>query len=457
MIRICLILLSLLCAAQVQAAPLPLESVDDLLKLIEQGRMAESKEHRLREQRFLKEKNKQKAILRETIGLRKKEELLSNQLEKDFDKNEAEIAKLKIKLNERLGSMKELYGHLQETTASAASVIKQSLTSAEIKDRDQFFNQLMVKVSNTDTLASIEDIEALWYEMQREIIESGKITRFRAPVTDSEGQTREREIIRLGNFNLVSEGKYLQYIHETDRLIELPKQPPSHYQKSARTFQQGEDALEGIGIDPTRGAILTAIVESPDLYERVEQGGFIGYTIIALGVIAALVILERCIYLFVVSLRINKQMKEPNASEKNPLGRIFKAYEHNKSVDVETLELKLGEAILKERSPLERFLPLLKIIAVVAPLLGLLGTVTGMINTFQSITLFGTGDPKLMAGGISQALVTTVLGLCVAIPTLFFHSVVNSRYKQILMILEEQSTGLVAERAEKVEQHLQNG
>jgi biopolymer transport protein ExbB len=161
--------------------------------------------------------------------------------------------------------------------------------------------------------------------------------------------------------------------------------------------------------------------------------------------------LERLAYMLMITLKMLRQRRlgmKPNRD--NPLGRILAVYQHNQHVDLETLELRLGEAILKERGRLERFLTSLKVIAVVAPLLGLLGTVTGMIITFQSITLFGTGDPKLMAGGISQALVTTIMGLCVAIPTILFHSLINSRYKELVMILEEQSTGLVAEHAEQL-------
>ncbi|MEC8351463.1 MAG: MotA/TolQ/ExbB proton channel family protein, partial [Pseudomonadota bacterium] len=103
----------------------------------------------------------------------------------------------------------------------------------------------------------------------------------------------------------------------------------------------------------------------------------------------------------------------------------------------------------REMPKITRNLTLIKIISVVAPLLGLLGTVTGMINTFQAITLFGTGDPKLMAGGISQALVTTVLGLVVAIPTVFLYTLLNTRSKNMLLILQEQSAGIIAERSEK--------
>lgn len=430
------------------SSSLQFESVDSLLKLIEDGKITESKEHKAREQKFLWAKNQHKTMLKETVNQRVAEEKISSKLESAYDRNEEELTKLKQRLNERLGTMKELFGHLQTTANKSLSTFETSITSAEIKDRSEFINALLQKVSSSDSLPSINEMEKLWYEIQREIVETGRISSFKAPVVDAEGITTERTVMRIGTFNLISDGKYLQYIHETDKLVELSKQPPTHYQKAASNFQSSQDEFVGVGLDPTRGAILSAIVEAPDLGERIEQGGFVGYAILVLGIIGAIIIVERMIYLIVVTHKINKQRKTMAVSKNNPLGRIFMAYESNKKVDLETLELKLGEAILKERAPLERFTTLLKIISVVAPLLGLLGTVTGMINTFQSITLFGTGDPKLMAGGISQALMTTVLGLCVAIPTIFFHSLVNSRYKQILMTLEEQSTGLVAKRAE---------
>ena len=128
---------------------------------------------------------------------------------------------------------------------------------------------------------------------------------------------------------------------------------------------------------------------------------------------------------------------------------MLAVYHENRDIDEETLQLKLDEAILKEQPALQARIAFIKIISMVAPLLGLLGTVIGMIVTFQAITLFGTGDPKTMAGGISQAFITTVLGLVVAIPTVLLHSIVQSRSTGVMHILTEQSAGLIAEHAEK--------
>ncbi|MCK4707397.1 MAG: MotA/TolQ/ExbB proton channel family protein, partial [Gammaproteobacteria bacterium] len=231
--------------------------------------------------------------------------------------------------------------------------------------------------------------------------------------------------------------------------IELPRQPKARFTNSVEQLESSNNAITPVGIDPSRGQILSLLVQSPSLRERVDQGGIVGYIIIGLGALALLIVLERLRVLTITGLKVRSQMRKVDTPKlNNPLGRILSVYHENPSADTETLELKLGEALLRESPRLSRRVMLLKIIAAVAPLMGLLGTVTGMIITFQAITLFGTGDPKLMAGGISQALVTTVLGLCVAIPTVLLHTLVASRSKNILQVLEEQASGMIACHAE---------
>ena len=424
-------------------------SVDDLLQMVKEGRVVEAKEHRKREARFLNNKNQQKRLYKNSIKERKNLEKTSIKLEKTYDRNSESVTVLQTRLNDRLGTLKDLFSHLQTTAGSAAAQIENSIISAEYPGRSLFLTELSQKISNSSTLPSIKEMEQLWYELQREIIETGKVSRFTTKVINTNGIESDQEVIRIGAFNLVSYGNYLQYIPETKKIIEYNKQPSGHFGLSALSLRSSEDDLSSFGVDPTRGAILEAMVQTPELSDRIEQGGIVGYFILGLGALGFLIIIERFSYLTVISRRITSQIDNLTPDIKNPLGRIFKVYQDNPSVDTETLELKLGEAILKERAPLERFLTFLKIISVVSPLLGLLGTVTGMINTFQAITLFGTGDPKLMAGGISQALVTTVMGLSVAIPIVLFHTIVSSRSKRLLMILEEQSAGMIAVQAEK--------
>ncbi len=247
---------------------------------------------------------------------------------------------------------------------------------------------------------------------------------------------------------IVADGKYLKY--ENNRLSELARQPEAgRFTGSTSDLLNATDGLVRFGIDPTAGGVLSTYVSRPNLLERVQQGGLVGYLIIALGIVGLLISLERMVVLGVASRKVTAQLASDTPSPDNALGRVLSVYEDNKQADTETLELKLSEAIFKETPALNRALLFIKIISVVAPLMGLLGTVTGMIQTFQAITLYGTGDPKLMAGGISQALVTTVLGLTVAIPTVLLHTLVSGRSKRIVQILQEQSAGIIAEHAEK--------
>ncbi|MGB2709793.1 MAG: MotA/TolQ/ExbB proton channel family protein, partial [Pseudoalteromonas nigrifaciens] len=288
-----------------------------------------------------------------------------------------------------------------------------------------------------------------WYELQREMTEQGKVSRFNTQVIIEGGNKAEQEVVRVGAFNLISNGKYLEYSPSTNTLSELTRQPVSRYTSTAGDLQQAKNGIVQFALDPTGGSILGLLVQAPDTAEQVHQGGAVGYVILGVGLLALLIAIERFVSLLLVGGKIRRQLKDTVARDDNPLGRVMKVKDDYPNVAYDTLELKLSEAILREMPKITRNLTLIKIISVVAPLLGLLGTVTGMINTFQAITLFGTGDPKLMAGGISQALVTTVLGLVVAIPTVFIYTILNTRAKSLLLILQEQSAGIIAKRSEK--------
>ena len=435
------------------ATAAPAANMDQLLNLVREGKTAEASEHKAREARFNADKNNQAKLLSEAKTTRLEEEKRSTELESTFEKNEQDTIALQDALNKRLGSLKELFGVLQQVAGDTTSQFQTSITSAQFSNRETFLLELAQKMGTSSELASIAEIERLWFELQREMTESGKVVKFNHPIIDSTGQEVAADVIRVGTFNLVSDGKYLKYDSETGKIAELIRQPSTRFVETAQALSttQTGDYIE-FGIDPSRGTLLSALIKEPNVKERIEQGGLVGYIIIGVGVIAWLLALERIISLSITRAKVRAQSKSKNANTANPLGRVLKVYENNPYSDPDTLELKLAEAIIKEKPRLERFIPMLKIIAVAAPLLGLLGTVIGMIVTFQSITLFGTGDPKLMAGGISQALITTVLGLLVALPTLFFHSVTQSIAKNILHILEEQSAGLIAVRMEQAQE-----
>ncbi|TGD75766.1 energy transducer TonB [Mangrovimicrobium sediminis] len=428
------------------------KSLDELLEFVKRGQVTEAKENREREARFARDKANQAAELKRAEAERTRQEQLSAQLEEQFEENELQVAAKQQQLREKLGTLSELFGHLTSATGDLARNLENSLTSAQYPDREVFLQGLIDKMSQSDKLPSIDEIERVWYELNREMVESGRVVTFDSQVIKPNGDQVQQRVLRAGTFNIVSdEGKYLNFQPGKGTLEELARQPSGAYQGWAKALFSATSGANKFGVDPTGptgGSYLSALINSPTLEERWHQGGPVGYAITAVGVFALLLAVWRLLVLSAVSAKVNKQLKSDKANTNNPLGRVLKIHEDNPSMDTETLELKLSEGILKETPKLESGLTVLKIIAAVAPLMGLLGTVTGMIITFQAITIFGAGDPKAMAGGISSALVTTVLGLLVAIPTVLLHTFVNGRAQRIIHVLDEQTTGIIAEHTE---------
>lgn len=424
-------------------------NLDALLKTLEQGQVAQTAENKAREAEFVTKRNEQDAALRKLTSDRDSQLARSERLETSFEENEIKLQNLSDTLSKRMGTLKELFGVLQQVSGDASNKFQTSVVSAEISGRSAFMDEMAAKMGSSSKLASIEDIEKVWFELQREMTEQGKVSRYNTEVIVAGGEKVNKEVLRVGAFNLIADGKYLTFNPVTNTISELTRQPVARYQTSAADLQAANSGVVDFALDPTGGSILGLLVQAPNTEEQVHQGGSVGYVILATGVIALLIALERFISLMLMSAKIRRQLKDTTPREDNPLGRVMKVKEQYPDVAYDTLELKLSEAILREMPKITRNLTLIKIISVVAPLLGLLGTVTGMINTFQAITLFGTGDPKLMAGGISQALVTTVLGLVVAIPTVFLYTLLNTRSRNLLLILQEQSAGIIAERSEK--------
>jgi biopolymer transport protein ExbB len=425
-------------------------SLDELLEQVRQGRIKDAAENKARIEEFQRDRSRQQQLLRNMQAEQVRQEQLSVQLENTFEVNDAEIIDLERALQERLGELKELFGVLQQAAGDARGNFDTSVTQIQFPNRGEWLTEFAQKMGSTTRMPTLEEIERIWFELQREMTESAKVSRVITTVVNDQGQEEEREVVRVGLFNVVSDGKYLEYVPETGRLVQLQRQPQSRFTSRAEDLEESTAGLSGFAIDPTRGQLLALLVQSPSLMERIAQGKQVGYVIIALGIVGLAIAIWRLLALSATGAQVNRQAKHLEQPGKNPLGRVIKIAHDNPDSDVEALELKLGEAILKETPRFNAMLPFLKIISVVAPLLGLLGTVTGMIITFQAITLYGAGDPKLMAGGISTALVTTVLGLVVAIPTVFLHTLVQSRAKRLTQILQEEAAGMLSERAERM-------
>ena len=430
-----------------------ISTVEAILQLVKEGKTKEQSENADREAKFMANKNEQAAILAAEKRELARQERIADQLEAEYKKNE-EILRVKEEAYQKeLGSLVELFGHLQSSAGEAAVQFSGSLTSPQYGlERVDFLNELTSKMSETTELPTIREIEGLWYELQREMVASGQVVSFDTTVIDVDGESSTCNVTRVGLFNAVCDGKYLEYVAATGQYAFLPRQPAGRFTKTAKSVGNA-DAGEQVrfGVDPTGptgGSLLANLIQTPSLAERAAQGREVGYAIIFVGLIGIGLAFWKLWSLYVLGKAVRAQAGSKTLDVRNPLGRVLKVGEENFKKDIDTLELKLAEAIMAERPSIERGIGAVRIISVVAPLAGLLGTVTGMIVTFQMITLYGTGDPKLMAGGISQALVTTVLGLLVAIPTTLLHSFTASSAKGIISVLEEQSTGILAERAE---------
>lgn len=424
-------------------------TLDALLEHVKRAQIQGEEINRGREKRFLAEKNRQEEMLRKARVELKYEEKLSNTLNKRIDANEKKLVEMETTLQQRIGTLGEMFGMVRQVAGDLLALVDNSLVSAQYPNRGEFLDML----SQSKELPNIEQLEQLWFVLQQEMTESGKVVKFRTNVVTPNGKSHEADVTRVGVFTAVSKGKFLHYLPESKKFVSLPRQPGSHAEQTASQFEQTTSGVAPMVLDPTRGTILDLIAQKPVFLERIQQGGIIGYVIIALGIVGFLIGLFRFVYLSIVGKRMYKQMRnilKPNPE--NPLGRVISAYEKHKTGDIEHVEINMDKAVLEEIPMLKHGQDMIKLFAAAAPLLGLLGTVTGMIGTFQAITLFGTGDPKLMASGISQALVTTMLGLTVAIPLLFIHCLMASKSKTLIQILEEQSAGLIAKKVEQKEE-----
>lgn len=427
-------------------------SLEQLLTNVKQGSAQERKAQREREARFSAAKQQQAKLLAEAKGELAKLERRSSELEKLYDANAKRIDEKQQQLTERLGVLKELFGTVQAVAGDTRSHLESSLISVQYPGRTAFIDNMIAKMNSNTQLASMTELRQLWFMLLQEMTESGRVVSFPANLVFPDGSRREQPVVRVGSFNLVSDGQYLKFDADNNDLLVLARQPAGAYLSSARDLQASNSGYSNFAIDPTGptgGSFLAALIDSPDWMERIHQGREVGYLILLIGALALTIAVWRFILLNAIGRKVEKQLQAPQQpKDDNPLGRVLLMYQEHIALPVEAMELKLHEAILREIPQLEKWVNVIKLSAMVAPLLGLLGTVTGMILTFQALTIFGAGDPKAMAGGISSALVTTALGLCVAIPAIFLHALVSNRSKNIVQVLEEQAAGVIAEQAQ---------
>jgi len=418
------------------------DKFETLLQQVKQQSTEEITLEQARLARFKAQKHQQASLLAEAESQLQQVKAESLRLSTTIDNNEQQMALTEERLQRKTGDLGEVFGTARQVAGEFKAELDNSLTSAQFIGRQAFLDTLV----QSRELPNASQLRKLWYLMLQEMVESGRSNQFEANVTQNDGSRSKQTIIRYGAYSAVGQAQYLGFHPETQSLTLLPTQPPSRYASTANAaVETDSQALRKIMIDPTRGQLLNLLSRKPGLGERLHQGGLVGYIILVLGAVGLVLGAIRYFYLQSELVNVNRQAKQlGDLKNNNALGRIALAYQKHQDKNLKEREIALEEAMLQEVPGIEKYSSLLKLFAAVAPLLGLLGTVIGMIITFQSITLFGTSDPKLMAGGISTALVTTVLGLSVSIPLLFAHTILAAKAKEILDLIEHQSVGLIA-------------
>ena len=437
-------LLDALVPAAQAAQPAAAQGVDELLKQIRDSAQQNARIDQDREQRFIRNRNDQQAQLAQAEGEARAAQAKSDGIRGRYEANQKAIAELKTQLQSQAGELGQSYAAVREAAAQFKSEIGESYISAQFPERLKLLDTL----TDPNTLPSPKQLEDFWFTLQQEMTENGKVARFDAEVIGQDGQPSHLQVTRVGPFIAFAGGRYL--VVESGARLQVA-QRQNFDTGLARAFESAGAGWAPVAIDPTFGTLLKLAAQRPSLIERINQGGVVGYVIILVGIIGAALALFQLVYLFAVGGRISRQLHNINApSSDNPLGRVLSCLKDDTAThDPEVLETRISEAVLRETPKLERFQPFLRMVVAAGPLLGLLGTVTGMIITFQVITEIGAGDPKVMAGGISQAMISTVLGLLIAIPILFINSVLAARSRILVQILDEQSAGMLAARLEQ--------
>jgi biopolymer transport protein ExbB len=435
-----------LAAAPAAAAP---ASLDELLEQTRTVREREAKINQQREATFLAERNKQAALMSEARAELAEQQRRSSTLTSTFDANEKRLTEMQAQLEARTGNLGEMFGVVRQVANDFSSIASNSIITGQYPGRADF----VTKLAQSKNLPSIRDLEQFWFELQREMTEAGKISKYKTKVVTPEGKPVDATVTRIGPFTATTSGDYLNYLPSQQQLGIMARQPGAKFQGPADDLEETKAGYARGVVDPTRGVLLSIYAQRPTLMERIEAGEMVGYVIILVGLVGFGLGVYQLFYLATVRGRVRNQLKFPkDPGVDNPLGRVLSTFKGTETEQLdrspEVVELRISEAVLKEVPTLERFQSFLKLAVAAGPLLGLIGTVIGMILTFQSITESGSSDPKLMAAGISQAMIATVLGLSIAIPLLFMNAWLSSLSKSIVQVLDEQSAGLLAEQLE---------
>lgn len=432
-------------------------SLDQLLNQVESISADEKELFEKRRAEYANAGAQQGALLQRATEQRAALDAKSKELSGQYSANEARINELNSALRDKSSTLglAELFGVARQVANDSSSILQQSLITTQypVAEGQPARDQVLRQFAASETTPTAKQLEQVWLEIQREMTASGQVARYKAPVVQLGGEAIESEVVRIGPFTVTSGGQFLDYLPALRTLSVLPRALPAEFTDVAKDLESATEGYTRGVVDSARGVLLGLYVERPTLWQRIEKGEAIGFVILFFGILGILAFLAQLFYLSRVRTSVGRQLENlEKPSDDNPLGRVLLAFRGDKDnieQDADVAELRITEAVLREVPKLERAQSFLRLCVAAGPLLGLIGTVVGMIITFQSITESGSSDPKLMADGIGQAMIATVLGLGIAIPLLFANALLTTMSKSVVQILDEQGAGMLAESIEK--------
>ena len=369
----------------------------------------------------------------------------------------ARDADLTHRIEQALGTVRELSGVIRMNAKDISTLVDTSFLAGVFQQDTEFLKS----ISGQTVFPGMTHIRNMVDLLFEQIRRTGEVCMEPSSLVDRTGKTVQGQVLLIGGFTAIyrlpGETGFLNFTPGERKLYALSRLPSARMQKKIEAYMDGE--RDAVPMDISRGGALRQLTHELSLWEQIPKGGPIVWPILAILGVASLIALERIFFLWrrkirlepVIS-RIETSADQGNWQEcdhtcsrylKNPVIRVVATGLNNRKLAREELENAVQESILKEIPPMERFLSTMGMLAAIAPLLGLLGTVTGMIDTFHVITMHGTGDPRLMSGGISEALVTTMLGLSVAIPIMLAHTLLSRTVENIIGQMEEKGVALI--------------
>ncbi|MDN5864001.1 MAG: MotA/TolQ/ExbB proton channel family protein [Gammaproteobacteria bacterium] len=406
----------------------------------------------------------QQAMMKQAQSALEKAKTASEKTANQFIENSAQVTEITNKLHDKVSALKlmPVFALARKAASNTATVFQGSLIATQLEPPKGEPNRLefLYMLANEDSTPTIAQLERLWYELQRGLTAQGQVVRYQTSVVDPDGTSAVQSVLRIGPFTASSGGRFLNYIPALKTLSILPRPLPGEFGDILYSFTHSNKEYARAVVDSSGGALMIMMINSPSWLQRIDLGGTVGYVIIIVGIIGLILFLFQLVRLIIVRIGVSRQLKNIEEPKKdNPLGRVLLAHKGDPDQieeDYELAELRLTEAVLHEEPKLTRFQNYLRLAVAAGPLLGLIGTVVGMIITFQTITETGSADPRLMATGIGHAMIATVLGLAIAIPLLFANALLHSLSDGLLQNLEKQSAGFLAEGIERERKRRRN-